>query len=103
MTLTADSKKRLMLPGAAPGDVFDANEKALRVFSDPGAVPRLVGDRAFDATQFRDAAQVRHGESVLWRTPYECSSVGLSAFATKGEANSPRLRIEILTMLAGWT
>ena len=27
MTLTADSKKRVVLPGAAPGDVFYANEK----------------------------------------------------------------------------
>jgi hypothetical protein len=27
MTLTADSKKRVVLPGAAPGDVFTCEEK----------------------------------------------------------------------------
>jgi len=27
MTLTADSKKRVVLPGAAPGDVFDFEQK----------------------------------------------------------------------------
>ncbi len=29
MTLTADSKKRVVLPGAAPGDVFTCEQKGL--------------------------------------------------------------------------
>ena len=29
MTLTADSKKRVVLPGAAPGDVFTCEKKGL--------------------------------------------------------------------------